>query len=381
MDNFLVLTEVFSPTRGGSAVWFDKVYCILGDKNTHVITAKVPGDGEHDAEFPLFVHRLSLERKPYLRPESLVMYLKMLGRALSLIWNHPFHSVHAGRGLPEGLIGLIVSRIRPIPCIVYAHGEEITTWTQPVKRRVLSFVYRYVDAVIANSQFTKQLLLDLGVRPERIHLINPGIDINQFRPGLDTTALRKKFGLQDKKIIFSVGRLSRRKGFDNVIRSLPDVLKNEPQAHYAIGGIGEDLKYLKELAKQVDVEEHVTFLGKVSDHDLPYWYNLCDVFIMPNRKVGEDTEGFGMVFIEANACGRPVISGIEGGTGDAVLHGETGFRVDGEKLQDITSAICRILTDPLEANRLGANGLKRAQAYFSWTEVARKTKELADCLS
>lgn len=379
MKKFLIFTELFSPTRGGSAVWFDKVYRLLGDKGTHIITAKVAGAVAHDAIHPLTVHRLTLERKPYLRPESLGMYLMMLVAGLKLCLTHRFCSVHAGRVLPEGLVALLLARLIRRPCLVYAHGEEITTWTQPFKRRALRFIYRHVDAVIANSRFTQQLLLDMGVSPARIHLIHPGFDDGLLKPGLETGPLRESFGLQGKKIIFSVGRLSRRKGFDNVIRALPMVLKSEPQAHYALGGIGGDADYLKALVAEVGVDEHVTFLGELSDEDLPYWYNLCDVFIMPNRKVGEDTEGFGMVFIEANACGRPAIAGLAGGTGDAVIDGETGLRVDGESLHSISEGICRVLGDPQFAKMLGDNGLNRAREGFSWPVVARKTREvLAD---
>ena len=160
-------------------------------------------------------------------------------------------------------------------------------------------------------------------------------------------------------------RSSRRKGFDNVIRALPIILAREPQAHYVLGGIGGDEGYLKGLVAELKVESHVTFLGKVADEDLPYWYNLCDVFIMPNRKVGDDTEGFGMVFIEANACGRPAIAGLAGGTGDAVIDGETGLRVDGESLHSISEGICRVLGDPQFAKMLGDNGLNRAREGFS----------------
>lgn len=379
MDNFLFFSEIFSPTRGGSAVWFDKVYSLLGDSRTHILTAKVPNDEQYDSGYPLTVHRLRLERKPYLKPESLPMYLRFLVHGLRLGVTNKFHSVHAGRVLPEGLVALVVARLIRRPCLVYAHGEEITTWTQPAKQRFLRFVYCHVDAVIANSRFTQQLLLDMGVSPARIHLIHPGFDDSLLKPGLETGPLRESFGLQGKKVILSVGRLSRRKGFDSVIRALPMVLKNEPQAHYALGGIGGDADYLKALVAEVGVDEHVTFLGELSDEDLPYWYNLCDVFIMPNRKVGEDTEGFGMVFIEANACGRPAIAGLAGGTGDAVIDGETGLRVDGESLNSISEGICRVLGDPQFAKMLGDNGLNRAREGFSWPVVARKTREvLAD---
>lgn len=378
MPGYLVLSELFSPTRGGTAVWFDKVYRVLGG-GTHIVTSRVPGWESTDQAYPLPIHRLRLERRWYLKPESLGMYLRLFSKGLRLGLRQRFHSVHAGRVLPEGLAALTVARILHLPVLVYAHGEEITTWGRSAKWRAMRGVYRRADAVIANSGFTRDLLLDLGVGPSRVHVIHPGVDLEVFRPGLDTRMLRQRFGLDKKRMILTVGRLSQRKGFDMVIRALPEVLREISNAHYAVVGIGEDQEYLRALATQMAVSDHVTFVGEVSEDDLPLWYNLCDVFAMPNRKVGEDTEGFGMVFIEANACGKPVIAGIEGGTGSAVIDGQTGLRVDGEKVEEVERGILAILKSPELESRLGQAGLARARESFSWQTVAARTREvLAD---
>lgn len=380
MGNFLVLTELFAPTRGGSAVWFDKVYRLLGGRSTHILTAKVANDEQHDAESPLTIHRLKLERNPMLKPESLPMYLRLLGHGIKLALSEDFHSIHAGRVLPEGLIALLISSLVGKPCLIYAHGEEITTWNQPAKQKALRFVYRHATGVVANSRFTRDLLLDMGVSSDRVHLINPGVDIHQFHPDLDGTLIKERYGLKGKKIIFSVGRLSRRKGFDQMILALPSIIASVPDAHYVLGGIGEDRAYLEELVADTGVSDHVTFAGKIPDEELPFWYNLCEVFIMPNRKVGEDTEGFGMVFIEANACGTPAIAGIEGGTADAVVDGETGLRVDGTSIDEIAQAVVRVLSDSQFQDRLGQQGLRRAHKEFSWESIADKTKKILELL-
>jgi phosphatidylinositol alpha-1,6-mannosyltransferase len=110
--------------------------------------------------------------------------------------------------------------------------------------------------------------------------------------------------------------------------------------------------------------DRVHFLGHVSYEDLPRWYNACDVFVMPNRDINGDTEGFGLVFLEAAASGKPAIAGIAGGTGSAVVHGETGLRVDGESVPDIATAMLRLLSDTDEAERLGDNARQRVLANF-----------------
>lgn len=371
---YLVVTEKFPPRKGGSNLWFDEVYRRIGDKDTHIVTNDQPGAAEYDTAHPNTIHRLSLARRWWLRPESLFIYLKLLLKSLGLSWRHRFDAVHAGRVLPEGLVGLAVARLIGLPLVIYAHGEEITTWRQPTKFKVMRFVYRQADRVIANSEFTREELLKLGVKSERIRVIHPGVDLGRFRPGLASTDLRQSLGLSSKsKLILSVGRLSRRKGFDYVLQSLPLLIEKELDIHYGIIGIGEDQDYLTSLARKLEVAPRFHLLGHVSPEDLPHWYNAADVFVMPNRAVNNDTEGFGMVFLEAAACGKPVIAGQAGGTGSAVIDNVTGLRVEGASLEAVGKALERILKDEEFSRQLGQNGRTRAVEAFSWDEVARKT--------
>lgn len=379
---YLVITELFLPTKGGTAVWFDEVYRRIGGKEIHIVTADVPGAALHDAHHANSVHRVRLTRHWWLRPESLAMYVKLLGKSLSLVLSNRFDAVHAGRVLPEGLVAWLVARIARKPLIVYAHGEEITTWRQPGKFRAMVFVYLHADRVVANSDFTRSELLKLGVSAERIALIHPGVDIERFRDGLPTRDLRQSLGLNDRqKLIVSTGRLSRRKGFDQVIRSLPRLVSDGVDVHYAIVGIGEDEHYLKDLAEREGVRERVHMLGHVSAEDLPRWYNAADVFAMPNREIDGDNEGFGMVFLEAGACGKPVVAGKAGGTGSAVVDGITGFRVDGDDIESITAALYRFCKDARLARSIGLAASRRVHAEFSWHHVAQQTCALGESRS
>ncbi len=371
-SGLLVITELFLPTKGGTAVWFDEVYRRLGGKEIHIVTAKVPGSEEHDRDHPNTVHRLRLERRWWLKPESLGIYARFLAQSVCIALRQPIAAVHAGRVLPEGLVGWVVARLLRVPLVIYAHGEEITTWRQPAKFKAMVFTYRHADRVIANSGFTQGELRKLGVPQERIVRISPGVDVDHFRPGLPTADLFERLDLPpDTPLILSVGRLSRRKGFDQVIRALPLVMREIPRVYYAIVGIGEDAGYLKRLAKEGGVADRVHFLGHVPMDELPRWYNACTVFAMPNREIDGDNEGFGMVYLEAGACGKPSLAGIAGGTGDAVRDGVTGLRVDGRSIAEVADGLIALLKSP---EKLGRNACEIARAEYAWPKVVQKTQ-------
>lgn len=374
MPRYLVLTELFLPTKGGTAVWFAEVYRRLSGKETHIVTADVPGAAEVDASHPNSVHRINMRRVIWLRPESLGMYVNLFAKSLWLALTHRFDAIHAGRALPEGLTAWAVARLTFHPVVIYAHGEELTTWGRGGKYKAMRFALRHADRVIANSEFTRDELIKMDVNPARITLIYPGVDVARFRPGLVCDDLRQSVGVGAAgKLILSVGRLSRRKGFDQVIKSLPALVNVGLDVQYALIGIGEDQDYLLDLAREHGMSERVHLIGHVSADDLPRWYNACDVFAMPNREINGDTEGFGMVFIEAAACGKPTIAGIAGGTAAAVAHELTGLRINGENEEEVAHALVRVLRDTTLATTLGEQGHKRALKDFAWEQVAVRT--------
>ena len=376
---YLVISQLFLPTKGGTAVWAAEVYGRLGDRDSHIITARVSGSEAVDAVHPNTVHRLNLERISWLRPESAWMYAKLLIMGLWLGVRKRFAAVHAIRVLPEGFAAWVVARLTRRPLVIYAHGEELTGWGRGGKYRLLVFLLRHADVVIANSDFTRDVLLGMGVSEDSIRLIYPGVDTGRFRPGLPVTDLRARLQLAEQSLLLlSVGRLQRRKGFDQVIRALPTLLGEGRDVHYAIVGIGEDGAYLRELSAELGVSKRVHLLGHVPTDELPRWYNACDVFIMPNRDIDGDTEGFGMVYIEAAACGKASVAGRTGGTGSAVLDEVTGLRVDGKQVSEIASALRRLLADPVLRDRLGQAGLARVKGELAWERVAQKTAALGE---
>ena len=376
MNRLLVLTELFLPTKGGTAVWAAEVYKRLGGKEIHIVTADVPGAEAIDATHPNTIHRLNLRRVPWLRPESLAMYTRFFFKSLALALTHRFDAVHAFRALPEGLVAWLVARLTFRPVVIYAHGEELTTWGQGGKYKAMRFALRHADTVIANSEHTRDTLLGMGVEAARMAIIYPVVDVEMFRPGLDPGGLRENLGIgADERLVFSVGRLSRRKGFDQMVRAVAQLRSEGIPVRYVIAGIGEDAHYLDGLIAEHNVQDVVHRIGAVSEADLPRWMNACDVFAMPNREINGDNEGFGMVFIEAAACGKPSLAGEAGGTGSAVLHEETGIRVDGQDTGQVVNGLRALLTNPQLMLALGRTGLNRVQSKFAWEQLARATEQ------
>ena len=375
----LMITELFLPTKGGTAVSFDDDFRRLGGKEVQIITADVPGAADFDHKHPNSIHRLTFKRRPWLRPESLFIYSKLFLKTLSLGLTGRFAAIFAGRALPEGLVALVAGRLMRRPVLIYAHGEELTGWGRGRKFQVMCFVMRRADYILSNSDHTRDTLVNLlEVEPRRIILAYPTVDENRFKPGLPVADLHESIGLgREKKLVLSVGRLQRRKGFDNVIRAMPELLKQGMDIDYVLIGIGDDLEYLQNLAREHGVADRVHLLGHVSYEDLPRWYNACDVFAMPNRDINGDTEGFGLVFLEAAASGKPVIAGIAGGTGSAVVDGETGLRIDGEKEDEIVQALTRLLCNPAEAAEMGRKARLRVIDNFTHVRRVDQLRKLA----
>jgi phosphatidylinositol alpha-1,6-mannosyltransferase len=374
-----MLTELFLPTKGGTAVSFDDDFRRLGGKEVHVVTADVPGARDFDRDHPNTVHRLKLARVPWLKPESLLMYAKFLFKSLQLVATNRFDAIFAGRGLPEGLVALLVGRLIGRPVLIYAHGEELTGWGRGWKFKAMCFTMRRADALLSNSDFTRDTLVDLlGVDAGRIALTYPTVDEDRFRPGLPCEDLRAGLGLRPgQPLILSVGRLMRRKGFDNVIRVLPRLVAQGIDAHYAVIGIGEERGYLQGLVEELGLADRVHLLGHVPYEDLPRWYCASSLFAMPNRDIGGDTEGFGLVFLEAASAARPALAGTAGGTGSAVVDGMTGLRVDGERLEAIADGLARLLTNAAEAERMGRQGRERVLDFYTHQRRVDQLRSLA----
>ncbi len=202
--------------------------------------------------------------------------------------------------------------------------------------------------------------------PNKIHIIENGVDIHKFVPGSKDFSILQKHNISDKKIIFTVGRLVERKGIDKTLYALPEIIKSIPDIHYLIGGSGEFRPQLEAIVDKLKLQDYVTFVGRIEEDDLVKYYQSCDLFLMPNRELADhDTEGFGLVFLEANACEKAVIGGRAGGAVEAVKDQQTGILVDGYQEQQIADAVVDLLSDQEKCQSIAKQGLINAQAA-SW---------------
>jgi phosphatidylinositol alpha-1,6-mannosyltransferase len=279
----------------------------------------------------------------------------------------------------DGYIGILLRRWLRLPFIVYAHGNEVlraigSKWQKP------KLSLRQASRVLAISQFTARLVERAGATPSRIEILRPGCDTARFRVLSATAELRQRL-LRERwrdQVILSVGNLVPRKGHDIVIKALPRLLLRTPNLAYLIAGEGAYRAALVDLAASLGVREHVVFLGRVSDELLPTIYGISDVFAMPSREELDacDVEGFGLVFLEASACAKPIVAGRSGGTADAVVDGVTGLLVDPKDPEDVARAIGQLLSSQDLARQMGQRGRSRVVGEYSWSQFAARLRSI-----
>jgi phosphatidylinositol alpha-1,6-mannosyltransferase len=384
----LLVANIFPPINGGSAVVYESLCQFAPAGTMHVLAPwrhyltgeEVTGWRDYDAQASFPIERIELLRPPAVSPKSLLhsawlqlwvdlpLKLKVLRKAVSMIRREGIDVVCVCELSSGSWLGLLLKRMLGIPYINYIHGEEITTEV-PYRlfgRRRRQYLHN-ADAVVAVSEFTRRTLIDkMGVAPERIELIVNGVDAERFQPGPKSQDLLERYGLAGKRVLLTVGRLVERKGIDTTIRALPQILAQCPDARYLIVGTGDYRAELEALVAEHGVGEQVIFAGRVPHDELVAHYQLCDLFVMPNRELANhDTEGFGLVFLEANACGKAVVAGRAGGVVEAVRHGETGLNVDGEDVGAVAGAITSLLLDDTRREAMGARGLEVARQSSS----------------
>lgn len=270
-----------------------------------------------------------------------------------------------------------------VPYVMVTFGKEVWAGVSQGHLQAL----QNADLVTSISAFTTRYLVEKGVECSKVVEIPGHVDVQRFRPFQPALAC-KELGLEGRKVLLTVARLDatqRRKGHDAVIQALPRIAQAVPSVHYVIVGDGSDRQRLENLAMETDVTDRVIFAGPVTDAELVGHYNACDVFIMPSElEIGPDRcqgEGFGIVYIEANACGKPVIGGWGGGVPDAVEHGVTGLLVDPNSVDEIAQAAIRLFSDEEHARKLGEQGRRRTLEQFSLEHLDKEVDTLLDRLA
>ena len=370
-----IITQDFFPIEGGITTWVYRLALNLQklDNSVEIITREWSGKNYDDAQHPFRVRRLPDENWKSRKYFRIYRYLRKIVReernpvaicanwkmAIPLWWHN---SLHSKKG--------------KIPYIIMVHGLdafERRKFNEWMMRKTLNGA----SFVVSGAKNVAQIVRREHKYSREIPIIHCGVDTDIFKPMKVERKFFEKYKIpQDKKILLSLGRLVEREGLDNVIKSLPAVIERFDNFVYLVAGRGKYEQKLRKIADDLDIGARIIFLGFVPDDDVPKMYNIADVFAMPSREIGTDIEGFGITYLEANACKKPVIGGNSGGVPDAVEDGVNGILVPPKDVGAIADAIIKILTDKNFAKKLGEQGYERVHRKFLWSMTSEKFLDL-----
>ncbi|MEM7530719.1 MAG: glycosyltransferase family 4 protein [Chloroflexota bacterium] len=390
----LIIGLNFLPDPGGIAKYLGKICEHMPPEKFHVFALDRDTAPTYDKQQPFKIHRGTL--KDQLPTAMYSMLVKTIGsytqqmfwwlqfypRFLRLCKQEKTNVIVCGH-IAVGLVSWLLAKKLKCKFVIVTYGNEITgpvERNQPIEYWFCKFLLNQADAIVSISNFTTDAVLQWGVSPEKIHKIHPGVDPKIFHPNISTANIIEKHNLKESHVILTVARLVERKGHDMIIQGMPKILADVPNTKYLIIGTGRFQDSLKQLAEDIGVADHIIFAGYIKDEMLPNYYCASDVFVMPSRQMVGSVEGFGIVYLEANACGKPVIAGRSGGSLDAIVDGETGLFVDSTNIDDIANAIIRILRDKSYANILGQKGRQHVETKLSWAISAQKFIEVIERL-
>ncbi|MFC4497520.1 glycosyltransferase family 4 protein [Streptomyces ovatisporus] len=379
MRKTLIVTNDFPPRAGGIEAFLHSMALRL-DPSRVVVYASTSKRGPEgaaetarfDAEQPFTVVR---DRAAVLLPTP-----RVTRRAAGLLREHGCGSVWFGAAAPLGLMAPALRRAGARRLVATTHGHE-AAWAQlPVSRHLLRRIGEGTDTLTHLGEYTRSRIAR-ALTPQaaaRMVQLPPGVDEKTFHPGSGGDAVRAELGLAERPVVVCVSRLVPRKGQDTLIRAMPRILAEVPDAVLLIVGGGPYREDLEKLAASTGVADAVRFTGAVPWDELPAHFGAGDVFAMPcrTRRKGLDVEGLGIVYLEASATGLPVVAGDSGGAPDAVLDGETGWVVRGGSPEETAERVGALLKDPALRARMGEKGREWVVERWRWDALAEQLKAL-----
>jgi len=361
MASILLVTNDFGPRAGGIESFVIGLLERIPAGEVIVYTSFQPEHESYDQKW------LSDYQVRVIRDKSKVLLPtpRVIRNLQTVVRQNSITKVWFGAAAPLGVSSRWLRKVGVKQIVALTHGHEV--WWSKIWpfSWAISEIGKQVDYVTYLGDFTKAALATQIKDSSKLIRVAPGIDTNHFSPR-DSSDLREKHGLDNRPTVISVGRLVHRKGQDRLIEAFPKVLEVIPDAALVLVGEGPYRKQLDALVKKYDLSDHVFFIGRINFAELPSYICMGDVFAMPSRSrlFGLEVEGLGIVYLEASSCGLPVIGGASGGAPDAVLDGDTGYVVDGNDLNAISTQIVRLLSDAKLRQKMGERG--RAWAIESW---------------
>jgi len=293
---------------------------------------------------------------------------------LRIIKKEKIDFIHAHWIIPNGLLAAVIKILRKKPFIVTAHAGDIFPLHFLPLRLLARFTLRSSSAITVNSMATKKTVLSVANMPTQV--IPMGVHISLFSPGKKSSSLKKKLKVSGPMIL-SVGRLAEKKGLRYLISAMPSIISRFPQTKLVIIGEGPHLDRLKKLVLSLNLPNNVLFLGKIQNKVLPQYYATADVFVLPSivTKSG-DTEGLGVVLLEAMASGTPVVGSNVGGIPDVIKDKVTGLLVPQMSPAALSAAVIKLLNNKKLSSSLVKNAQKHVKEHFAWPVVAKKFEKI-----
>jgi len=364
----LLVTNDFPPKIGGiqSLLW--EWWRRLPSDRFAVLTSPHADAAAFDADQPFRIERT---REPFLLPHPW-----MVRQVNDLARDFGADLVVLDPAVPLGLIGPSLQ----LPYDLVLHGAEVTVPGRlPVTKQALAYTLGRARHIIAAGGYPAAEADQAAGRELPITVVPCGVDAERFHPLTEPERLaaRRHFGIPEAaEVMVGISRLVPRKGFDTAIRAAARLGRVRPDLLLVIAGGGRDDDRLRRLAAELDAP--VRFLGRVPNDDLPRLYGCADLFTMlcRNRWGGLEQEGFGIVFVEAAACGVPQVAGASGGAAEAVVDGVTGFVIDDpEDVQAAADAFATLLDDPARRAEMGRESRRRAVEEFTYDVLSRQLGE------
>jgi glycosyltransferase involved in cell wall biosynthesis len=311
----------------------------------------------------------NIEKRPLATLQVPTLVFSEIYHTLRLLAKRPYDLIHAHWTFPQGLVGRIVKGLHGIPCVTTIHGSDVYGLRNPVLRYVNAKVIRGSDACTANSVATAARAKKISGR-EDIQIIPMGVAMEFFKPALERSPNQEPLETDEKRILF-VGRLISVKGAEHLVRALPKVLEKYPKAKALVVGSGPEKDRLASLAADLGLQRVVHFKGQVSQEGLRKAYSRADVVVLPSiRDKSGETEGLGVVLLEAMACGVPVIGSRVGGIPDIIKHGDTGLLVKEKDPDDLSEKLILLLSNRRLRETLIQKGLEYVEQNFSWDKIS-----------
>jgi len=376
MINIAMLTPFFTGKLGGPYNVIMELAPILERKgiSTNIYTTsairkfgrtRTEFYEEKSKNFKIYRFNSYLKFKEYRTSFKLLPFLLKNEKNIDIIHSHSLRSFQEDNGL-------IVSLIKKKPLVISPHGGISINWDyrdkipKMISDKTLGYLKKFLKPhYIAVTKMEIPLIKEYGADDDHIHFIPHGVNTDIFKP-VDGSSLKKKLGLENSDIILYVGRIAKGKGVDKLIKILNLVIKkNKKIKLVVIGGDAGYLPRVKNIIQQYNLSKYVTLVGYVSKFNLPKYYSMADLIVYPSRQ-----EIFGLVLVEAMACGKAVVGSNIMGPSEIIVNGETGYTSDFMNLTKVSEMIIELFNDRTLLTQMGKKSLERVKKFYTWKRAA-----------